>query len=340
MRIRDDRARRSALACAMALAVATPLGAQVPGLTGTLIVTNKTPSTATLIDVASGRTLATLPTGTGPHEVALSPSGRVAVVTDYGGQGGGSTLTVIDMPGMRVARTVDMGQYRRPHGIRFLSGDSLVVVTSEASRNIVIVNVAAGVVRRAIGTEHDGSHMVGVTADGTRAWTGNIGGNSVSELDLRTGEHVRSIAVPAQPEAINITPDGSEVWVGSNATGRVSVVNTKTGDVTTAAEGFGWPYRMLFTPDMKTVFMPDLRNEELRIVERASRREIARIPFTGAAPQGITITPDGRYVFLSLSGQAKVAIIDVASRKVVSELNAGETPDGIAYTTLRPGAGS
>jgi DNA-binding beta-propeller fold protein YncE len=270
--------------------------------------------------------------------VVLSPSGRVAVVTDYGGQGGGSTLTVIDMPGMSVARKVDMGQYRRPHGIRFLSGDSLVVVTSEASSNIVIVNVAKGEVRKAIGTLRNGSHMVGVTADGTRGWTGDIGSNTVTELNLRTGEHVRSISVPEQPEAIDVTPDGAEVWVGSNATGKVSVVDTKTGTVRTAAEGFGWPYRMLFTPDMKTVFMPDLRNEELRIVDRVSHREIARIPFKGAAPQGITITPDGRYAFLSLSGQAKVAIIDVATRKVVGELAAGDTPDGIAYTQYRPGS--
>jgi DNA-binding beta-propeller fold protein YncE len=339
MRFRIHRfALRSVVSCAMLLALGTPARSQVSGLAGTLIVTNKAPSTATLIDVASGRTLATLPTGTGPHEVVLSPSGRVAVVTDYGGQGGGSTLTVIDMPGMSVARKVDMGQYRRPHGIRFLSGDSLVVVTSEASSNIVIVNVAKGEVRKAIGTLRNGSHMVGVTADGTRGWTGDIGSNTVTELNLRTGEHVRSISVPEQPEAIDVTPDGAEVWVGSNATGKVSVVDTKTGTVRTAAEGFGWPYRMLFTPDMKTVFMPDLRNEELRIVDRVSHREIARIPFKGAAPQGITITPDGRYAFLSLSGQAKVAIIDVATRKVVGELAAGDTPDGIAYTQYRPGS--
>jgi hypothetical protein len=34
-----------------------------------------------------------------------------------------------------------------------------------------------------------------------------------------------------------------------------------------------------------------------------------------------------------MSGQARVAIIDVAQRKVVGYLAAGDTPDGIAYTT-------
>lgn len=316
------------------LAVAHRAAAQVAGLSGTLIVTNKSPSTATIIDVATGRALATLPTGQGPHEVVMSKDGRVAVVSDYGAQGpGGNTLTVIDVPALRVARTIDLGQYRRPHGLAFLPGDSLVAVTSEATGNVVIAHVAEGAVRRAIPTRQNGSHMVGVVADGSLMYTGNIGSNSVSELNGRTGEFVRTFDVPAQPEAINVTPDGSEVWVGSNATGRVSVLDPRSGTVTTAAEGLGWPYRVLFTPDRALVFLPDLRNEELRVLDRASRRELGRLTFSGGGPQGITVTPDGRWVLQSLSRQARVAIIDVGTRSVVGHIPAGETPDGIAYST-------
>lgn len=50
-------------------------------------------------------------------------------------------------------------------------------------------------------------------------------------------------------EAINVTPYGREVWVGSNATGIFSVIDAATGTVSSAAEGFGWPYRVLFSPD-------------------------------------------------------------------------------------------
>jgi YVTN family beta-propeller protein len=328
-------ARRAAVAALVGIApIATPgsAGAQVRGLTGTLVVTNKGPATATIIDVATGRALATLPTGQGPHEVVLSSDGRMAVVTDYGGQGGGNTLTVIDVPGKRVTRTIDLGQYRRPHGIVFLPGDSLVAVSSESSRNVVIVNVVAGAVRRAIPTQHDGSHMVAAVADGSRLYTGDMGSNTVSELNARTGEYVRAFDVPAQPEAVNVTPDGAEVWVGSNATGRVSVVDPRTGAVTTAAEELGWPYRILFTPDQRLVLLPDLRKEELRFLDRASRRELGRLTFPGGGPQGITITPDGRYVFQSLSRQGRVAIIDVATRAVVGHLPAGETPDGVVYS--------
>jgi DNA-binding beta-propeller fold protein YncE len=318
-------------ASALLLAPVFAMQAQVAGLTGTLVVTNKSPSTASIIDVASGRLLATLPTGRGPHEIVLSSDGRMAVVTDYG-TGQSPSLTVINVPGLAIARTIPLGQYRAPHGIVFLPGDSLVAVTSEATNNLVIVNVVSGEIRRAIDTKHPGSHMVGVTASGFMAYTGDMRSNTVSELDLRTGAFTRSWEVPTTPEAINVTPDGSEVWVGSNATGKVSVLDPKTGTLRTAAEGVQWPYRVLFTPDVKVAIIPDMGKDEVRFLDRASHRELSRIALPGAGPQGVTLTSDGRYLLLSLSKQAKVAIIDLRTRQVVGHVDAGQTPDGVVYS--------
>ena len=323
---------RSAFICLSVFAATASASGQVAGLTGTIIVTNKTPSTATIIDLASGRALATLPTGPGPHEITLTKDARIAVVTDYG-MAPRKTLTVIDVPAKKVLRTIDLGTYTAPHGIHFLAGDSVVAVTSETTGNVVLVNVNEGVIRRAVATSGRGSHMVGVTADGAKGYTGNMQSNNVSELDLRTGALLRQIDVPERPEAINVTPDGAEVWVGSNTTGKVSAIDVKSWAVSTVAEGFRWPYRMLFSPDMKTTFIPDLTNEDLRIFDRASKRETGKIVFTDGGPQGITITPDGRYVLLSLSKQARIAVVDVATRAVLGYIPAGETPDGIVYTT-------
>jgi DNA-binding beta-propeller fold protein YncE len=308
-----------------------PVRAQT-GPAGTLVITNKSAATATLIDAASGNTLATLPTGEGPHEVVITRDGSLAVVTDYGtGPAPGRTLTVIDVPGRRVARTIELGEYTRPHGIAFLPGDSLVAVTSEASQHVVIVHPASGAIRKAIPTRHAGSHMVAFGSRAERLYTGDIGANTVTELNPATGEYVRSWDVPAQPEAIGVTPDGTEVWVGSNAEGKVSVVTPGTGAVVTAAEGFGWPYRIVFTPDGQTVIMPDLEGEVVRFVERSTHRELGRMPFAGGAPQGIAITPDGRWAFLSLSGQGQVVLIDIANRNVVRTIEAGPAPDGVAF---------
>ena len=322
--------RLLAVGLALAVAGASATHAQVAGLAGTLVVTNKTPSTATIVDVASGRTLATLPTGPTPHEIVLSSDGARAVTTDYGGAR--RTLTVIDVPGLRVARTIDLGEHRAPHGIAFLPGDRVVAVTCEQTRTVVLVDVVEGIVRHSVPTEANGSHMVGVTADGKRGYTGNMRDHTVAELDLGAHKVVRSFPVPQTPEAINVTPDGKEVWVGSNQTGQVSVLDPATGTVTKALEGLKWPYRMLFTPDGRQVIVPDPTLNEVHFIDRAARKELGKLALPGA-PQGVTISPDGRHVFQSLSSEGRVAIIDPAKRTVLGHLAVGNTPDGIAYTT-------
>ena len=125
-------------------------------LAGTIVVVNKSVATARIIDVGSGETLATLPTGDGPHEVVMSSDGARAVVTDYGARTGGSTLTVIDIEGLEVERTIELGEYTRPHGIAFMPGDELLAVTSEASDHVVLVNVGDGEIVKAIPTGHPG----------------------------------------------------------------------------------------------------------------------------------------------------------------------------------------
>lgn len=335
--------RRRALAGGLAAlgvlagaAVGVPASAQVPGLSGTLVVTNKTPSTATIVDVASGQTLATLPTGTSPHEVVLTSDGALAAITNYGGER--RTLTVIDVPNLRVARTIDLGEHRAPHGIALLPGDRIVAVTCEVTQTVLLVDIVDGVVKQSISTGKPGSHMVGVTADGTFGYTGDMRAHTVSELDLRAHKVTRTWTVPEVPEAINVTPDGKEVWVGSNQTGKVSVVEPGANRVTTAAEGFKWPYRMVFTPDGSKVVVPDPTLNEVRFLERASRKELGRLALEGE-PQGVTVTPDSRYLFQSLSKDTRVAIIDVATRAVKGHLTVGATPDGVAYTTRVIAAG-
>jgi DNA-binding beta-propeller fold protein YncE len=310
------------------------LQAQVPGLEGTLIVVNKAENSATILDVASGRTLATVPTGEGPHEVALSPDGATAVITDYGGRTAGRSLTVVHVPTLSVVLTIDLGGYERPHGIAFLPDSSRVIVTSESTGSVIIVDLSSGRVTGVLPTSQAGSHMLALPGRAARVWTSNIRDGTISEIDIDSGTTSRIIPVAEQPEAIGVTPDGTEVWVGSNAAGTVSVVSTADGSVAPALDGFRWPYRVAFSPDGTQVLIPDLRGEELRIVDRATLAELHRIDLSGGAPQGVIVTPDGRTAFQSLSSRDEVLAIDLESGEIRGALPTGQGPDGLAFTPL------
>jgi len=314
------------------LTVPTAAVAQAPEVGGTLIVVNKGAASASIVDVSTGQILKTLPTGEGPHEVVISSDGRTAVVTDYGARSGGNTLTVIDISGLAVARTIDLGEHRRPHGIDFMPGDEVVAVTTEQSRHVVLVNVETGEIVSELPTEGDVSHMLAIPGSADLIYTSDIRDGTVTEIEVARGASIRKFKVPVTPEAVGVTPDGSEVWVGSNDLGVVSVVDTESGEVAQVLEGFGWPYRIVFSEDGQTALLPDLRGNELRIVDVETRSDRTRVSFPDAGPQSVVFSADGKYAFQTLSLEDRVAVIELDSGAVIGYLPAGYRPDGLAHT--------
>ena len=300
------------------------------GLRGTLITLNKSGHDANFIDLGSGEILATLPTGRGPHELVVSDDGRWAIGTDYSG----GSLTVFDVEELLVARTISLHDYPRPHGILFLPGQKEVIVTSEASQQLVIVDFHEGEIVRNIDTGQSGSHMVALSEDGATAYTSNGSADSVSVIDVVSGQLLKTLDVPDRPEAITTNKRGDEVWVGSNDEEVVSVISVASGEISQQWSGFSWPYRILLTDDEKYAVMPDLGNEQLRFFDVNSGTEMGKIDLAGAQPQGVTLYPDDRTLFVSLSGQNKVLVVNSRTQEILGEYATGNAPDGIGYSPL------
>jgi YVTN family beta-propeller protein len=323
--------------------------AALPGTTAAqtiLVAGNKPVNTVTLVDLASGTTLATLPTGLGPHEAAASRNGQWAVVTDYGTAAApGSTLTLVDLSTRTVASKIDLGRYRRPHGVQFLPGDSLVAVSVEADSGVVVVHVASGTTRRFLRTDQRGSHMVTVRADGTLGYTSNIGSNSITELNFVTGV-TRSLTVAAQPEGIGVRPDGREVWAGSNTDGTITVVDVAAWRVSATIQVGERPYRVSFTPDGRLAIASLTASSRVRIYDAATRAEVATVAIAGqseasalarggAQPVGIAYSSDSRFAYVACQGINAVAVIDLRERRVVRTIPVGPGPDAVAVAERR-----
>ena len=122
------------------LALALPSSPAVSADGGSLLVLNKSDNTIDFVDSETLKSEATLPTGAGPHEIAVSPDGRTAVVANYGAQTPGNTLSVYDLAQRKLLRVIDLGEYRRPHGIQYEDA-SHVLVTVEQNQAVIRVNV-------------------------------------------------------------------------------------------------------------------------------------------------------------------------------------------------------
>jgi DNA-binding beta-propeller fold protein YncE len=326
-----------------------------PARAGLLVVANQQGASATVDNAATMTTIVTLPVGNGPHEVAVSPDGRWAVVSLYGDRTApGNSLAVIDLAASPpvVSRTIDLGQYTRPHGMAFAVGGSKLLVTSEATQRLAIVDFASGRVDTALATNGRGSHMVTVRRDGRRAWTANIQDGSVTEYDLDVRRTGRTYPAVSMDEGIAATAGGSQVWVGSNDQHVVAVIETATGNKLATLEGFGFPYRIGVSRTGRVAVVNDPVSNRIWIYEVATRNRLAEIDLSkesgikaptggqpgqaGAGPEGVTFDPIADMAYVTLNGTNQVVAVDLTQLKVVGTGLVGAGPDGIAFSPLVP----
>ena len=78
-----------------------------------------------------------------------------------------------------------------------------------------------------------------VTPDGTRAYVGNLGTNTVSVINTATDTVTATITVGDDPEGVGITSDGRCVYVANGGDNTVSVVNAATSAVVATIAGVG-----------------------------------------------------------------------------------------------------
>jgi YVTN family beta-propeller protein len=316
---------------------------------GLLVVANQEGASVTVLDAATLKTVATLPVGVGPHEVAMSPDGRWAVVTNYGDRSvEGKTLSVIDLAAEQpaVVRTIDLGDYHRPHGAAFVRAGVKLVVTSETSQRLLLVDFVSGRVDTALATNGRGSHMVTTQRDGRRAWTGNIADGTVTEFDIDARTTRRTYAVAPDDEAIAATPGGVLVWVGSNTAKTITVVDGATAKIVGTIGGFGMPYRVGISRTGRIAVVSDPISNKVWLFDVGTRKELAQIklesekgigkPGTGtsAGPEGITFDPIADMAYVTLHATNQVVAIDLGTRKVVGFGAVGSGPDGIAFSPL------
>jgi YVTN family beta-propeller protein len=321
---------------------------------GTLLVLNKSDNTVSLIDLASKQTVGTVPTGVAPHEVTVSPDGKLAVVANYGNQQTpGSTLTVVDLLGKKQLKTIDLGEYRRPHGITWLRGDE-IAVTTEANKALLIVDVQKGSVAAAIATEQNVSHMVVIAQKSGRAFVANIGSGSVTAIDMKARKKLADIQTGAGSEGIDISPDQREVWVVNRAANTISVIDVDSLKVSATLESKDFPIRVKFAPGGKQALVSNARSGDVAIFDAVSRKEIQRIPMQlkaaegstagqrvfgdqfgqGPVPVGILVAPKLSHAFVANTNADIVTVIDLKTWQIAGRLTAGKEPDGLGYSPL------
>ena len=318
--------------CLLACLNAACAHAQTQTPSPALLVLDKEDNMLSIIDPATAKTIARIPTGEGPHEIAASDDGKLAFVANYGARTPGNTISLIDVVAQKELRRVDLGALRRPHGITF--ADSRVWFTAEQNRLIARYDPASNQIDWILGIGQNGTHMLVFSKDRSQIFTSNIGSDSLTLLE-RSGDSVAwsatNISVGKGPEGGDISPDGREYWAANSGDGSISIMDIAAKKVVqTLNVQTGRSNRLKFSPDGNLVLVSDLGNNAVLVLDRASRKERKRLNL-GRQPEGILMVPDGSRAYVAVAGENAVAVLDLKTLDVTSRIPTGKGPDGMAW---------
>jgi YVTN family beta-propeller protein len=297
-----------------------------------LLVLNKAENSLAIIDPATQKVVARIPTGEGPHEIAASSDGKRAVVTNYGAKDPGHSLSVIDLTMQKEIHRVDLGPLGRPHGILF--ADNEFYFTAELNKLIARYDPATNKLDWLLGVGQNRTHMLVRTKYLNEFFTSNVDSGTVTAIEKSSdpsGWKETNIPVGKAVEGIDISPDDKEVWVANAGDGTVSIIETAASKVIQTFDArTKHSNRLKFTPDGKFALISDPATDELVIVDAATRT-ITKMLNVGRGPGGILIVPDGSRAYVALAGDNGVAVIDLHKLEVTGQIPTGQGPDGLAW---------
>jgi YVTN family beta-propeller protein len=297
-----------------------------------LLVLSKEESFLAIVDPATLKVVGKVDTGAHPHEVATSADGKIAIVTNYGNDHAGTTMSEIDLASRSEVGKVTFPGLVGPHGIAIL-GDK-AYFTVEGDQSVGVFDFVANNIDLHLVLGQKRPHMLVLTKDGRTMCVSNIESNTVSVEEMKkkitdwTGTNVK---VGKGPEGIDISPDEKEVWAANSGDGTVSIIDVKSKKVVATVDvKTKHSNRLKFTPDGKLVLISDIGSGDLVVVDAASRKEVKRLNL-GKSAEGILMQPDGARAFVAVSGDDKVAVVDLKTLEVTTTFTIGKDPDGMAW---------
>jgi YVTN family beta-propeller protein len=313
------------------------LGMSLLQAADSLLVLSKGDLTLSIVDPATLKVLAKMPSGPDPHEVIASADGKFAYISNYGG-GAYNTITVVDLVAQKtVTPPIDLGALRGPHGLMYAGGK--VWFTAEAAKVIGSWDPATQKIDLVLGTGQNRTHMLYVFDDLKRIVTSNVSSASMTIIDKTAGGRGPNgdwdetvVPVGRGAEGFDISPGGKELWAANAQDGTISIVNLVAKKVTQTLDAdVKSANRLKFTPDGKMVFVSLLNGPDVSVFDAATRKLKKKIPI-GHGAAGIEMQPDGSRVYVACTPDSYVVVIDPKALEQVSHLDAGKNPDGMAWS--------
>ncbi|MEE4203202.1 MAG: YncE family protein [Halieaceae bacterium] len=315
----------------------------------TLLVANKSAASVSLFELPSGALRATLPTGEGPHEVAVSPDGSRALVTNYGTRAGpGDSLTLIDIANAAVIATIPLPPGARPHGVTWIA-DTQALVTAEGLQQVLVVDTQEHRVLQQVAVDQDVVHMLTVDADSGKAFTANIGSGTSSVVSIDRGEKIADLESGAGTEGLALI--NGELWLSNRADDSVAVFDAASLELLERFTLKGFPIRVEADPARERIYITLPATDQLAVVDAPTRSVWRLLDFDipidssrltllsdrlpdSSIPIGVLLSGDGQRLFVAHSASHVISIWSAEDLTFVGTIATGIEPDGMDWSPI------
>ncbi len=190
----------------------------------TIYVANEDAATVTVLDVISGKPVATIPVGREPEGVRISPdSDEVYVTNEVDG-----TISVIATDSRVVIATIGVG--KRPRSVTFSLDGSKAYVANEEGSSVSVIDTDNRRVKRTITLTGPNVRPMGtaLSPDGTRLYVTTGRGGTLVAIDTKGDSAVGSVAVGKRPWGVCVSADGARIYTANGPSNDVSVIDANT----------------------------------------------------------------------------------------------------------------
>lgn len=260
-----------------------------------------------------------------PHEMVFSADGRYLYTTDNGTMRieqegtGGNFVSIIDVKARKKIGEIDLGKYRRPHGIDLDRATGKLAVTTELPDQLLWIDPKTKKIERTYTTGGKTPHMVVLGPGAKQAYISHSNSGNVTIIDLASGA-IKSLPTGTRPEGSVLSSDGKRVYVVNRESAKVTVIDTATQSIAGTIPTSKGPVRISRTPDGKQVIVACMHDEVVEFADTATLKVTGRTEKLPGPLVSLTVSPDGKYAFASAEERGIVYVISIADRKVARKL--------------------
>ncbi|MBC7460159.1 MAG: hypothetical protein H7287_02220, partial [Thermoleophilia bacterium] len=159
-----------------------------------------------------------------------------------------------------------------------------------------------------------------VVHDRSLIYVPNSESNTVQEIDPRTYRIVRNLRVGALPQHVVPSWDLRTLWVTNDIGNSLTAIDPRTGKVgrTVAVQD---PYNMYFTPDGKHAIVVAEAFQRLDFRDPHTMKLQRAVHVDCKGSDHIDFTADGRRLLASCEFSGKLAVVDVATERLLGTIS-------------------